>query len=198
MHTEAITGVTFPSLLWASDSRAMSSVLEGIAICCLKHLRQGGYITAEESEPVLAAYLLGLTKGNTSSDFVCFTAENQAHKHSLSVEGEVVRMQKVLRGSLREQVHYWTFGPLPGRASSLYEIYPRLKAACSALGCPTVIAGEPSVMHVSSINPVAALVATSWITHEITQEADADAPFVFPFLVDLPTWNMQLQRHFTA
>jgi hypothetical protein len=176
----------------------MGSVLEGIAICCLKHLREGGYISADETEPVLAAYLRGLAAGNTSSDFICFAAEDQARKHSLTVEGEIVRMQRVLRGNLRERVHYWTFGPMPGRASSLYDLYPRLRAACEALGCPTVIAGEPSVMHVSSINPVAALVATSWITHEIGQEADIDAPFVFPFLVDLTTWNMQLQRHFAA
>lgn len=198
MHTEAITGITFPSLLWASDARAMGSVLEGIAKCCLKHLREGGYISADESEPVLEAYLRGLTKGNTSSDFICFAAENQANKHSLSIEGEVARMQRVLRGSLRERVHYWTFGPLPGRPSSLYDLHPRLRAACSALGCPTVVAGEASVLHVASINPVAALVATSWIAHEITQEPDADAPFIFPFLIDLATWNMQLQRHFAA
>jgi hypothetical protein len=45
---------------------------------------------------------------------------------------------------------------------------------------------------------VSALVASSLISHELTKGEDVDAPFIFPFLIDLPAWNMQLQRHFAA
>lgn len=198
MPIEAITGVSFPSPLPAVSGSAMFPMLEEIATCCVKHLRAGGYLSEAEGKELLTAYLCSLTSRNPPQDFVSFTAESQAQKHSLSVDGEVTRMQRLLRGSLHERVHFWTFGPLPGRAASLYDHCPPLREVCAFLGCPAVIAGEPSVMHVASINPVSALVASSLISHQLTNDADVDAPFVFPFLIDLPAWNMLLQRHFAA
>lgn len=198
MPIEAITGVSFPSPLPAAGASAMLPLLEEIATCCVKHLRAGGYISESEGKELLTAYLCSLTSRNPPQDFVSFTAEFQAQKHSISVDAEVTRMQKLLRRGLHEQVHFWTFGPLPGRAASLYEHCPPLREVCALLGCPAVIAGETSVMHVASINPVSALVASSLISHQLTVDEEAEAPFVFPFLIDLPVWNMLLQRHFAS
>ena len=198
MPVEAITGINIPSSLPAANISAMFPTLEEIATCCLKHLRSGGYIAEAEGKEVLTSYLCSLTSRNPPKDFVYYTAEVQAEKHSLALDSEVARMQRLLRRSLHERVHYWTFGPMPGRAASLYDHCPSLKDVCAVLGCPAVIAGETSVMHVSSINPVAALVTSSLICHELTKVEDADAPFVFPFLIDLPAWNLLLQRHFAT
>ena len=176
----------------------MFPVLEEIATCCLKHLRSGGYIAESEGKEILTSYLCSLTSRNAPKDFLFFMAEAQAEKHSLAIDAEVTRMQRLLRRSLHERVHFWTFGPLPGRAASLYDHCPPLRELCSFLGCPAIIAGETSVMHVASINPVAALVASSLIRQEVTSDAETDAPFVFPFLIDLPAWNMLLHRHFDA
>lgn len=198
MPTEAITGISFPSPASTADTAAMNEVLRAIAECCVNRLREGGYLSENEAKPLLHAYEQNLEWRNGPPDFLAFTAESQAEKHSLTVDGEVQRMQKLLRGSLHDRVHYWTFGPIPGRAGSLYDVCPSLRAACSALACPAVLAGEDSVMHVASINPVAALVAASWISHEIRNDAEGEAPFVFPFLIDLPAWNLLLQRHFAG
>jgi hypothetical protein len=198
MPVEAITGINIPPPPAAVNPGAMLPTLEEIATCCMKHLRSGGYLTEAEGKDMLTAYLCALTSRNPPRDFLLFTAEMQAEKHSLSVDSEVSRMQKVLRGRLHDRVHFWTFGPMPGRASGLYELCPSLRDICSVLGCPSVIAGETSIMHVASINPVAALVTASFITCEIMKDAEADGPFVFPFLIDLPAWNLMLQRHFAA
>lgn len=200
MPTETITGITFPSLppTAALETSEIQPVLKEIAECCVKHLRQGGYLSEAEAKPLLTEYNQGLGYRIGPPDFLAFAAECQAEKHSLTVDGEVQRMQKLLRASLQDRVHYWTFGPIPGRAGSLYDQCPSLRAACSALGCPAVMAGEDSVMHVASINPVAALVAAAWIGHELSQIEDSDMPFVFPFLIDLTAWNVLLQRHFAG
>ena len=198
MPVETITGINVQSPPLAANISAMFPTLEEIATCCVKHLRSGGYITESEGKEVLTSYLCSLTSRNPPKDFLLFTAEVQGEKHSLSVEAEVARMQKVLRGSLHERVHYWTFGPLPGRAASLYEHCPALRDVCAILGCPAVIAGESSIMHVASINPVAVQVAGTLIAQELSKGAEADAPFVFPFLIDLSAWSQLLQRHFSA
>jgi hypothetical protein len=198
MPVEAITGIQIPPPPAAANPGAMLPALEEIATCCVKHLRSGGYVTEAEGKEMLTAYLCALTSRNPPRDFLLFTAEMQAEKHSLTVESEVTRMQKVLRGCLHDRVHFWSFGPLPGRASSVYDLCAPLRDVCSVLGCPAVIAGETSVMHVASINPVAALVAASFITREIMKDQDTDGPFVFPFLVDLAAWNVMLQRHFAV
>jgi hypothetical protein len=196
--TEAVTGIQIPSPLPTAGVSGLMPVLEDIATCCVKHLRSGGYIADAEGKEMLTGYLCSLTSRNPPRDFLLFTAEAQAQKHSLTVDGEVARMQKVLRGSLHGRVHYWTFGPLPGRSSSLYDHRPALRPFCSLLGCPAVIAGETSVMHVASINPVAALVAATLISSQCAEDEDPEVPFVFPFLVDLPSWNHLLSRHFAA
>ena len=61
-----------------------------------------------------------------------------------------------------------------------------------------MLAGDVSVVHVASINPVAVLVASAWVNHELTLQSGGEAPFVFPFMIDLPVWSLLLQRHFSA
>ncbi|HYF35826.1 MAG TPA: hypothetical protein VD994_11080 [Prosthecobacter sp.] len=196
MPVEAVTGINVPSPPPAANISSMFPTLEEIATCCVKHLRAGGYISEAEGKEVLTSYLCSLTSRNPPKDFLLYTAEVQGAKHSLGIESEVSRMQRLMRGSLHERVHYWTFGPLPGRAASLYDHCPSVREACAVLGCPAVVAGETSIVHVASINPVAALVASALIVHEVSKGDDADAPFVFPFLIDLPGWNSLLHRHF--
>ncbi len=178
-----------------TDRIGLSSVLENIAATTLKHLRQGGYVSEEEAEALLTDYRSKVGAG-APPDFLHFTAETQAQKHSLSVDGEVLRMQKVLRSSLNDRVHYWTFGPLSGKPSSLYDHCPDLRRICTVLRCPATLAGETSIVHVASINPVSALVASFLIGQELGRSAEGESPFIFTFLTDLPSWQALLQRHF--
>ncbi|SKA82391.1 hypothetical protein SAMN02745166_00901 [Prosthecobacter debontii] len=193
--TESLTGFPLPAKI---DRSSLRPVLERIAQTSTKHLLEGGYLSDTESGPILPAYGQALASSSPPADFLSFVAETQASKHSVTVEGEISRMQKLLRSRLNDRVHYWSFGPLPGRASALYEHCPGLKAVCSTLGCPATLAGETSIVHVASINPVAALVASFWISHELNRAADGDAPFVFSFLTDLPIWQTLMQNHFDS
>lgn len=192
---ECLEGMTLPS---APDAGSLWPALERIATTTARHLRQGGYLSEQESSVLLAAYPKTLQTASTCGhDFLLFTAEVQvAKKPSLTVEGEVARMQKVLRGSLNERVHAWSFGPLPGRPSSLYDHCPGLRAVCSALACPAVLAGETSIVHIVSLNPIAALVSAFWIGHELNRLAEGESPFVFCFVAELPAWQLLVQRHF--
>ncbi len=182
-----------------ADLTGMQSVLENIALTTLKHLRQGNYLSDAEAAPLLAAYREELGAPTTPPlDFLNFIAETQAQKYALSVEGEVIRMQKLLGDSLNDRVHYWSFGPLSGKASALYDHCPSLRSVCAALGCPATLAGETSIVHVVSINPVSALVASSWIGQELNRTSEGEMPFVFTFLTDLPAWQVLMQRHFAS
>lgn len=182
-----------------TDRNSLRPVLDRIAGTTVMYLQQGDYLSEGEAAPLLAAYgeKLGAAVG-VMPDFLHFTAEAQAQKHSLTVEGELVRMQKLLRNSLNDRVHYWSFGPLSGRASALYDHCPGLRPVCMALGCPATLAGETSIVHVTSLNPVSALVASFWISQELNRTAEGDAPFVFTFFTDLPAWQMLMQRHFAS
>ena len=190
---ESLAGLSFPA---QTDRGSLVPVLERIAQTSLNHLRQGGYISGDESAPLLPAYQKALASTTPPPDFLIFIADIQAQKHSLTVDGEIARMQKLLRVSLNDRVNYWSFGPLPGRASGLYEHCASLRGICAALGCPATLAGETSIVHVACINPVAALVASFWIRQELTRESETDAPFVFSFLTDLQAWQLLMQRHF--
>lgn len=192
---ESLQDLAFPA---QTDRNSLVPVLERIANTSLTHLRAGGYISAEEAAPLLPAYRSSLTSPTPPLDFLIFVAETQAQKHTLTVEGEVSRMQKLLRSCLNDRVSYWSFGPLPGRASGLYEHCPGLRGICATLGCPATLAGETSIVHIASINPVAALVASFWIRQELNRETDTEAPFVFPFLLDLTVWQGLMQRHFAS
>ncbi len=182
-----------------TDLNSLRPVLDRIATTTVMYLQQGGYLSDAEGAPLLAAY--GEKLGTASSlmpDFLNFTAQTQAQKHSLTVDEEVARMQKLLRNSLNDRVHYWSFGPLSGKASALYDHCPSLRPVCTALGCPATLAGETSIVHVASLNPVSALVASFWISQELNRMSDGESPFVFTFLTDLPVWQVLMQRHFAS
>ncbi|MDB6116948.1 MAG: hypothetical protein JWO08_729 [Verrucomicrobiaceae bacterium] len=199
MPTEKITGISFPATFTASDAGPRLAVLGAVASCCAQHLLDGGYFSPDEEEAMLKAYKVRM-EAPDPPDFLLFTAEVLAKKHALTVEGEIHRMQTmlVLRWRLSDRLHCWTFGALPGRATSLYDHCASLRSACTLLGCPAILAGDSSVIHVASINPVAVLTAAAWIGHELTIQSGGESPFVFPFMVDLPVWSTLLQRHFAA
>lgn len=176
---------------------SIREVLNGVTNKTLVILQEAGCLHKNELAPLLAAYREKLAAASClMPDFLNFTAEHQAQKYSLTAEVELVRMQEVLRNSLKDRVHYWSFGPLSGRPSALYEHCPSLRSVCMALGCPTTLAGETSIVHVTSLNPVSALVASFWISQELSQVAEGDAPFVFTFFTDLAAWQALMQRHF--
>lgn len=182
-----------------TDRNSMRPVLDRIAGTTVMYLQQGDYLVESESAPLLAAYgeKLGAASG-FMPDFLEFAAEYQAQKHALTAEGELARMQRLLRNSLNDRVHCWSFGPLSGRASALYEHCPVLRPVCMALGCPATLAGETSIVHVTSLNPVSALAASFWISQELNRTSEGDAPFVFSFFTDLPAWQLLMQRHFAT
>lgn len=200
MSQDTVTG-SFPFLVSASDDVALRSVLDAVAASCARYLREGGYLSEEEEESILGAYRTRLGSESVAnsppSDFLAFTAEAQAKEHSVGAADEVRRMQKLLRGRITDRIHTWTFGPLPGRASSLYDHCPPLHTCCSLLVCPATLVGE-TVVHVASINPVAVLAAAKWVTHELTLRSGGEAPFVFPFMIDLSGWTKLVDRHFSA
>lgn len=201
MPLDTIAGLSLSAPFHAADDAARREVLDAVASCCTQQLRQGGYFSVSEGDEMMRLYrasLVPLSRENrASNDFLIFTAEQQARKHSLTIEGELHRMQTLLllRWSLSDRVHCWSFGMLPGRSSSLYDIRPSLRDCCQLLGCPAVLAGETSIVHVASVNPVAVLAAAAWIGTEIAASS-GDAPFVFPFMIDLPLWTSLRQRHF--
>jgi hypothetical protein len=191
---------TFPFLVSAmNDIALLRSVQDAVAASCARYLREGGYLTDQQEDPLLKAYRARLDEGASTNaqppDFLAFTAESQSLSHSVTVEDEVRRMQKLLRGRLSDRIHSWTFGALPGRSRSLYEHCPPVRACCAHLGCPAMLVGD-SVVHVASINPVAVLAAAKWISHELTVQSGGDAPFVFPFMIDLGGWSALVERHF--
>ncbi|WP_038163015.1 hypothetical protein [Verrucomicrobium sp. BvORR106] len=201
--TANISGLAFLPQEASRQLSAGMGALEKIASCTASHLQQGGYMTDDEARELLASYRAHLSSGSaqdspTITDFLAFAARTQSKIHELTAEGEVARMQKVLRHRLHEHVHYWSVGPLPGRPKSLYEHSPALRIACSLLGCPSVLAGETSIVHIASLNPMSAVVAADWIRHEMTAGGQADAPFIFSFIVDLPLWEGLVQRHFAS
>jgi len=200
--TDNTTGISFPVPFSAADNSALVAVLEAVASCCAKHLRLGGYFSDAEADAHLTAYSAHLRDRPPAShspmDFLAFTAAAQAKDHSLTVEGEIHRMQKLLLGNLPEGMHSWTFGVLPGRADSLYEHCPAVRSCCLLLHGPAVTAGEPSIVHVASINPVALFVAAAWLEAELTLQSGGEAPFVFPFMVEPSAWATLLERHFSV
>lgn len=200
MLQDTITGA-FPFLVSASDDVALKSVLDAVAASSARYLREGGYLTEEEESAILRAYRSRMGSGPLAShrptDFLAFTAEAQSKERSSGAADEVRRMQKLLRSRIVERVHSWTFGPLPGRVSSLYDHCPPLRTCCSLLVCPATLVGE-TVVHVASINPVAVLAAAKWVTHELGLRSGGESPFVFPFMIDLPGWTKLVDRHFSA
>lgn len=183
-----------------TDISGMCPVMEIIARTTHARLEQEGCFSNDDAISLLDDYVekLGDHSG-AMPDFLNFAAERSAQKNSsLTVDGELARMQKLLRKSLNGSVYQWSFGPLVGRSSTICQQHPRLRAACMVLGSPFTEAGEKSIVHVAALNPVSALVASTWITQELSSSSDGEKPFVFTFFTDLAAWQMLMQRHFAS
>jgi hypothetical protein len=198
MPSETITGILFPQKVATSDHEAIVEVLKRIAICCSEYLVEGGYLEKSEIELYQSEYLSRLKQGSGLVDFIVFLAESKVQNHLLTLELEVSTIQQILNERLSGSVYYWDFGPMPGKQSILYETLPEVMKICESLRCTATDAGDPGILHVASINPIAALVASAWITHEVTQNSVGEQPFVFTFMVGFPVWNILLQQHFPA
>jgi len=202
MPAESTTGIFFPAQYSVGNDAVLRTLLEDVANCVAKHLREGGYCSDLEAQRLLEEYRRRLEKSHLQAapppDFAVFVAETQAALHGLTPEGETSRIQKILRWSLSDRVRCWTFGPLPGVADKLYGRSASLKGACRLLGCPSMMSEEASIIHVTSVNPVAALVASAWITQELTALSEGEAPFAFPLMLDLTSWLSMRQQHFKA
>ena len=202
MPAENTTGICFPTQYNVGNDAVLRTLLEDVATCVAKHLREGGYFSDLEARGLLEEYRRRLEKSHLKAapppDFAVFVAETQAALHGLTPEGETSRIQKVLRWSLSDRVRCWTFGPLPGVADKLYGRSASLREACRLLGCPSMMSEEASIIHVTSVNPVAALVASAWITQELTALSEGEAPFAFPLMLDLASWLSMRQQHFAS
>lgn len=180
----------------------LRSLLEDVASCVAKHLREGGYFSDLEAQGLLEDYRSRIAGAPIQPalplDFAFFVAEAQSALNRLTLEGEIGRIQKILRWSLSDRVSSWIFGPLPGMADKLYSRSPSLRAGCCLLGCPSVISEEDSIVHVTSVNPVAALMTSAWITKELTALSEGEAPFAFPLMVDFTSWLSMRQQHFNS
>ncbi len=202
MRSELTTGICFPERDAARNESDFRTLLEDVASCVAKHLGEGGYCSAIAAQNLLKEYQNSLTRlplhAGPVLDFIFFVAESQAPHHGLTLEGETARIQKILRWRLSDRVRCWTFGALPGSSEKLYTRSDSLRSACFRLGCPTMMSEEGSIVHVTSINPVAALVASAWITQELADLAQGEAPFAFPLMVDLPLWLSMSQHHFKS
>ena len=192
---------TFPFLLDSSEDIGLRSVVDAVASSCARYLREGGYLSDDEETSILSDYRARHAKDpsrrGTKVDFLAFTAEAMARKHSVDAEDEVRRMQKLLRARVADRIHTWTFGVLPGRVGSIYDDCPSLRTCCSLLVCPATQVGE-AIVHVSSINPVAVLAAAKWVTHALGEHAGGEIPFVFPFMIDLNSWTKLVNAHFDS
>jgi hypothetical protein len=175
-------------------------VLAEIGNCCAARLKAGGYFSEKEAEDVQSAYIESLDfyygSGNPCGDFLVFAAELHSVRQGSNTEQELVRMQKMLRWSLSDRVRYWSFGALPGASDALYCHCVSTRMPCDYLGCPGVLSGDANIVHLVSVNPLAALVAGAWVRQELSAIAGGEAPFVFPMMVDVSTWQSLLQRHF--
>ena len=200
MPVEKIIRPLFPDSDSPQDPGAWIRVLEAIGEYCAARLDDAGFFTAGAANEVLGAYQHGLRtlcdSGNPTMDFIAFTAETLADRQGRPVEGEVSRMQKILLLSLRDRVRLWSFGMLPGAVDGLYCHCVRTRAACESLGCPSMLGGEASIVHVTALNPVTALAAAAWIRQELSALATGEAPFVFSLVLDLPSWRGMMKRHF--
>src|SRR6188768_226707 len=93
---------TFPFLVSAlNDVALLRSVQDAVASSCARYLREGGYLTDQQEEPLLKSYRASLDARSAGRglqlDFLGHVAEVQSKEHSVSPEDEIRRMQKLLK-----------------------------------------------------------------------------------------------------
>jgi hypothetical protein len=199
IEKESTTGIALPTFIQTEDSEDCAHLLDDVALFCTRHLSSGGYFSDDEAKAMLEGYRAARVSGSKiePQDFLDFTAQDRGKRCGLVPADEIRRMQKVLRWGATDKVPFWAFGPPPGKTESLFQPYPSLKIFCRLLCCPAVVAGDPALIHVASINPVSALITAALIEREMAALPGGLIPFVFPLVVDFPTWQVLLQRHFT-
>ncbi len=190
MPVEQITGIEFPSSVESAEYSSKVQVLQAIASCNITHLLNGGYLGKSEKDSYQQDYLQSLKPGTLSTDFVAFLAARKAHETSQPIETEISEIQKILHEHIGSSVFYWDFGHMRAGVSPLFATHPTLKSICELLECFITLASDLSILQVASINPISALVASSWIKHQLLADATTEIPFTFPFMVDFPTWNI--------
>jgi hypothetical protein len=197
IEKESTTGIALPSVIQSEDPEEFATLLDDVAHFCTRHLSSGGYFSDEEAKAMLGGYRAARASGRAIEiqDFLAFTAHDRGKRCGLAPADEIRRMQKVLRWGATDKVPFWAFGPLPGKSEGLFQVCPSLEIICRGLCCPARVAGDSSIIHVASVNPVAALITAALIEREMAALPGGLIPFVFPLMVDLPTWQVLLQRH---
>jgi hypothetical protein len=190
MPVEQITGIEFPSAVESAEYSSKVQVLQAIASCNITHLVNGGYLAKSAKDSYQQDYLQSLRPGTISTDFVAFLAARKAHETSQSIEAEISVIQNILHEHIGSSVFYWDFGRMRAGVSPLFATHPALKSICELLECFITLASDLSILQVASINPISALVASSWIKHQLLSDATNEMPFIFSFMVDYPTWNI--------
>jgi len=198
MPVEQTTGIEFPSSIESEGNSSKIRVLQAIALYNIKHLMAGGYLNNADQDSYQEDYLHSLKPGTLSTDFIAFLAACKAHENSVTIDTEIHKIQKVLREHIGNSVFYWDFGHMRGGVTPLFTTHPALKAICELLECLITPSSDLSILHVVSINPISALIAGSWIKHQLSIEASGEIPFIFPFMIDFQTWNALSNQTFKS
>lgn len=198
MPVEQTTGIEFPSAVQTAGNSSKIQVLQAIALFNIKHLLAGGYLNNSDQDSYQQDYLGNLRPGTLSTDFIAFLAARRAQENSAAIDIEIHKIQTVLREQVGNSVFYWDFGHMRGGVTPLFASHPALKAICELLECLITPSSDLSILHVVSINPISALIASSWIKHQLFIEATGEIPFIFPFMIDFQTWNALSHQTFKS
>jgi len=195
--TESTTGIAIPSVIELTEAEHFGALLDSIASFCASRFLDDGYLSDEEFRCVLSDYRsLNVTSGqNQYLDFLVFVAHYRVKNDPLDVSNEIRKMQHVLKRGATGKVPFWGFGPLSGKPDILFQACPLLRSLCVRLGCPVIVIGDPAIIHVASVNPVAALITAALIEREMAFLPSRLIPFVFPLIVDLQTWKSLIKHH---
>jgi hypothetical protein len=196
-NRESTTGIAIPSVIELSEGEHFSVLLDSIASFCASRLLDDGYLSDEEYKCVLSDYRsLNVTGGqNTHLDFLAFVGHERVNRDSPDLSNEIRKMQQVLRRGATGKVPFWGFGPILGKPDILFQACPSLRSLCVRLSCPVIVIGDPAIIHVASVNPVAALVTAALVEREMALLPSSLIPFVFPMIVDLQTWKSLIKNH---
>lgn len=190
-ETESTTGIAIPSVIKLTEAEHFSVLLDSIASFCALRLLDGGYLSDVELRCVLADYSALNVTGvqNHHLDFLGFVANYKLNRGAVDLSDEIRKMQQVLRRGATGKVPFWGFGPVLGKPDILFQVCSSLRSLCVRLGCPVIVIGDPAIIHVTSVNPVAALIIAALIEREMALLPSGLIPFVFPMIVDLQTWK---------
>jgi len=199
MPSERITNVSFPTTGAADTSyKEIAELLHHSAAHCLRLLVKSGLLSSNDAESCLEEYTQTLSPDSPSSEFIAFLATRLAHESSDTMEQEIGRIQKCLREQLGSVPHYWNFGHLRNGGAAFFNNHPDLQPICNWLDVSVLANSDFSVLQLASINPLSVLIASAWLKHLISKDPANEVPFIFTFMVDVPTWNSLSSHHFKS